>query len=127
MANRNPSPKDRFRKGVSGNLEGGRKHNPEIKAIKRLTEAEMIEVGSLVLKGNIRELQLVLKDPTSSVLKCMMAGVAIKTIQKGDPHALDVLLNRLIGKVKERVEVTGIDAPKVIVNLPANGREIDKD
>ena len=128
MANPNPKPPpkhSRFKKGQSGNPLGGKLANPEMRAIRNLTEAEMVNIGSLILKGSIKDLQAIAKDPNSTVLQAMMAAVAVKTMQKGDAQALDVLLNRLIGKVKERVEVTGNAlAPLVVVSLPSNGREV---
>jgi hypothetical protein len=41
----------------------------------------------------------------------MVASVALKIISKGDMYALDVLLNRLIGKVKDEVLLTGDGNP----------------
>lgn len=96
----------KFKKGQSGNPLGGQLHNKELKAIRNLTEDEMIEIGSLVVKGSIDELKRIKDDPKTTVLKAMMASVAIKTIAKGDAQALEVLLNRLVGKVKDKVEVT---------------------
>lgn len=94
-----------FKKGVSGNPEGRPPLTPEQKALRNLTEAEMVEIGSLVVKGNIAELKKLMKNPKTTVLKAMMAAVAVKTIQSGNPSALDTLLNRLVGKVKDVVEV----------------------
>lgn len=112
--------KYKFKKGVSGNPLGGKIHDPEIRKLRNLTKEEMIEVGSLVLKGSVEELKAIGKDPKASALKCMMAAVAVRTIQKGDPYALDVLLNRLIGKVKEEVKHTGLSptTQSVVVTLP---------
>lgn len=119
-----PPKQTRWKKGQSGNPQGGKKHSPEMKKIRNLTEQEMIEIGSLVLKGSVDELRVIAKDGTASALKCMMAAVAVRTISKGDPHALEVLLNRLIGKVKERLDVNmpQVDSVQVRIMLPDNGR-----
>lgn len=98
--------KNKWRKGQSGNPLGGQKHNPELKMIRNLTEQEVVEIGSLVVKGSIKELRAIAKDEDGSAIRCMIAAVAVKVMSKGDPQALEVLLNRLIGKVKEKVEVT---------------------
>ncbi len=98
-----------IKKGEIRNPLGGRAHNPVMKAFKSLTEAEMMEIGTLVLKGSLTELKAIKNNQeNTSVLKAMLAGVAIRTIEKGDPTALDVLLNRLIGKVRENVHHTGL-------------------
>lgn len=109
MANPNPSKKGQFKPGQSGNPQGGKLHNPELRAIKRLTSAEVAEIGSLIVKKNIAGLQAVAKDPESSALKVWMAAIAIKGIKSGDASKLDVLLNRITGKVKERIELSGED------------------
>ena len=107
---RNLSNLKPFKKGQSGNPLGRSLENPEMKKLKNLTEAEMVEVGSLVVKGTIKQLRAIKDDPNASALKCMMAAVAIKTISTGNPQALDILLNRLVGKAKERVEVVSTNA-----------------
>lgn len=115
----------KFKKGQSGNPSGGRAHDPALRMIRHLTKAELVEIGNLVIKNNMEELKKIGKDPNASVIKTMLAAVAVKIITKGDMHALDVLLNRLVGKVKDEVEHTGtLHAPQVVVTLPSNGREV---
>lgn len=97
-----------IKKGQVLNPEGGRAHNPELRAIKRMTAVEVAEMGSLVLKNDIDSLKKIAKEPGASVLKVMIAAVAVKVIEKGDAHALDILLNRLVGKVKENIEISSI-------------------
>jgi N-acetylglucosamine kinase-like BadF-type ATPase len=99
-----PPIEHQFKKGSSGNPLGGKLHNQEIRKLKNLTEAELVEVGSLVVKGSIAELQALSKNPNCTALTAMMASVAAKAINKGDAQALDILLNRIVGKVKDRVE-----------------------
>lgn len=110
-----------FKKGVSGNPLGGKLHNPELRAIKRLTSAEVAEIGTLIVSKNAKKLKDIITDamgdkskgisanPDSkhSSLKVWIATVALKGITKGDAHALDVLLNRITGRVKEKIELTG--------------------
>lgn len=115
-----------FKKGKSGNPLGGKLHDPEIKILKRLSKEELKEVGNLVLQNDMKALQAIGKpDSGASVLKMMVAAVAVRVVQKGDMQALDILLNRLIGKVKDEVEHTGPNgAPAmVMLTMPANGSE----
>ena len=117
----------RFKKGQTGNPDGARLHDPLVKAFKNLTKDEMMEIGTLVLKGSIDELKQVSKNPKTTVLKAMLAAVAVRTISKGDPGALEVLLNRLIGKVRDDIHHTGLPAaaqPTVII-LPAKKTKSD--
>jgi hypothetical protein len=96
-----------------------------MKMLKHLTKQELIEVGNLVIKNNREELVKLAKDPKASVITTMIASVAAKIISKGDMHALDILLNRLIGKVKDEVSHSGLvtNVAKVTLTMPANGSE----
>lgn len=116
----------RWVKGQSGNPLGKQTHLDW--KLRQLTRSEFAEIANMIIKGNIVELKKIIKDENSSALHCMVASVAVKCIQKGDMHSLDILLNRMVGKVKEEVELTGdIAAPQVIVSLPSNGREVQVD
>lgn len=101
-----------IKKGQVLNPEGGRAHNPMLKAIKRLTAAEVAEIGTLILSKNVTGLKTILNsaknDPEAkaSVLKTWIASVALRGIAKGDAHALDLLLNRLIGKTADRIKIS---------------------
>lgn len=126
---KNPPLASRWKKGQSGNPAGGQKHNQELKAIKNLTNAELIEVGNIVIKGNVEELKRIARDDAETALKRMLASVVVKIISKGDMTALDVLLNRLVGKVKDQMDISGLPvAPgaQVVICLPPNGRERDR-
>lgn len=101
-----------FKKGQSGNPEGGRAHNPELRRIKRVTQAEVAEIGSLIVGKDLNALKQIVADAKSgakkhSALKLWMATVAIKGITSGDSHRLNALLDRVVGKVKEKIELTG--------------------
>ena len=113
-----------FPKGTSGN-PGGRPRTPEeLKLIKRLTQKELAEVGSMIIKMTPAEITALSKDPNATLIQAMVAALAKKTIDKGDPIAFDKLMDRLIGKVKDTLEVTGANGgPQVVVSLPSNGRE----
>lgn len=115
-----------WKPGVSGNPLGGQMHDKEMRMIKNLSKQELKDVANLVIKGNIKALLNIKDDDDATVLKRMLASVAVRIINKGDMHDLDVLLNRLIGKVKEELDLTGDmthRGARVTVTLPSNGRE----
>jgi hypothetical protein len=122
-----PPKKNQFKKGQSGNPLGGKLHNPEIKKIKALTEAELIEVGAVVAKGKIGELKALMKNPETNTLQAMVAGLAVKAMIKGDAAAFNALMDRLLGKVKENFHLSGSigGTSKVILTMPANGSEAE--
>jgi hypothetical protein len=116
-----------FKKGQSGNPQGARLHNPEIKKIKALTEAELIEVATFVLKSSVGQIKMKMKDPKTPVLQGMVLGLALKTMVKGDAQAFNALMDRLLGKVKENLNLSGHvgGVSKVILTMPANGSEAE--
>ncbi len=113
----------RWKPGQSGNPSGNAGDPPELKKLKNLTKGELVDVGNMVVKGDFDSLQKLAKDKKATVLQRMLAAVAVKVIEKGDMHSLDILLNRMVGKVKDEVAFTG-NVPQVVVNLPDNGRSV---
>lgn len=108
-----------IKKGQVLNPLGAGAHDPELRALKRLTAHEVAEIGSMIVQRNLPALQQIIKeskdlDSKHSALKVWMATIAIKGISKGDSHALDTLLNRITGRVKEKIELTGADGGPVL-------------
>ena len=101
-----PPKEHQFKKGEVRNPLGAGAHNKELKAIKKLTQKELAEVATLILRNNVEELKAVGTDPDSSVLKVWICSVAAAAIKRGDALALNVLLDRIVGKVKDVVETT---------------------
>lgn len=113
-----------WKPGQSGNPSGGRAHDPALKALKRMTKDELAKIGQLVLDGDYETLVELAGDRSASVLAQMLASVCLRIINKGDHAALDTLLNRIVGKVKDELDVGGTGlAARVVVTLPSNGRE----
>lgn len=120
-----------FPKGVSGNPLGAGHPNYDrtSSVMKRLTAKEVKDLSGLILLGDIAELQAIAKDKKEKVIKVMLAAVAVKIISKGDANALNILLDRLIGKVANPIRLGNTDGSpigevvRVNVTLPSNGRE----
>lgn len=113
----------KFQKGQSGNPAG---RPPDVlgRKMRALTAEEFREMANLIVKGDMNELKEIAKDPNQTALRAMIASVAIKITERGDMHSLDIFLNRLVGKVKEHIEVTGANkGPQVIFHTFLNGSE----
>lgn len=98
----------KFKRGISGNPNGRPKLDAQTKRIRTLTNEQLKDMGDEILLGTRKKLQGMLEDPECTPLKCWIANVALKGIQSGDMGSLNELLNRLIGKVKDTVDVNGI-------------------
>lgn len=121
-----PPEASRWKKGQSGNPLGAQLHNAEMRVIKNLTSKELVDIGNLVVKGNFKALQAIKDDENSTIIQMMVAAVCMKVMRTGDMGALDILLNRLVGKVKEQIQFDGKHEaipPRVVVSLPSNGKE----
>ncbi len=118
----NPKPATKFKKGKSGNPAGRPPDPPELKALKNLTKAELIRVANIVVKGDMAALKAIAASDKSSVLEAMLAGVCIRIMKRGDMQALNILLDRLIGRVPGKDELPPSTGSKVLIYIPDNGR-----
>jgi hypothetical protein len=132
MANPNPSPKTRIKKGEVRNPKGTNMW-ASVAAfnLRRLSQAEINKIGDLVILGNLDQLKKTARDPNAPVLAVMLAAISVKVIESGDMDLLNKLLDRLVGKIKEHHHFTGnvpqspVLGAQVVVTLPSNGREAE--
>jgi hypothetical protein len=103
---RTPPEGKRFKPGQSGNPLGAALHDPIKKRIKKLTTRELDKVLNLLFLGNLQGLKRIAKNPESQVIEVWLCYVAMHAIKKGDIGPLCALLDRLLGRPKERIEVT---------------------
>ena len=96
-----------------------------MKAMKALTRQELVDMGTLIVMGKASDLMLIEANPDATALEKMVGSIVSNIMLKGDMGAFNLLLDRLIGKVKDDLHHhhTGDVRAQVIVSLPANGRE----
>lgn len=125
--NAKPPRKGQWQKGQSGNPSGLERHPPGFRALRNLTKKELIDVGNVLIKGDMEGLRRVAEDEKSPALMAMIASICLTIYNSGDMKALDTLLNRLIGKVREDIHhggsIGGVSGAQVVVTLPSNGKE----
>lgn len=89
---------------------GGRPRLPDdVKEARALTRADLDRHLTRFMAMGPNELAEVRKNPNSTMLELLIISVMTHGVNKGDQQRLGFLLERLssIGKVKERVEVSG--------------------
>lgn len=96
----------RFQKGQSGNPEGARRHNQEVKVLRRLTHGELAHVATTLLKKKKEGVDQIADDPEASALAVWIARIIQTGADAGNGAKLDTILNRLIGKVSDKVDLT---------------------
>lgn len=97
MANKNPSVSTRFKPGQSGNISGKRKG--------LLTRDQVNGTISDLYKNGPEELKEVIESPKSTMLQIHIASIIAKGVSKGCATALEGLLQRSIGRIKDDQEI----------------------
>jgi len=97
----------KYVKGQSGNPSGRKKEDPLIRKVKETTYKEFLE--GLQLYGTLsrEEMQKELQRPDATMFE-LMFGQIVASAAKGDKDARQVLLDRLWGKVKDKVEYSDV-------------------
>ena len=93
-----PPRHSQFKKGQSGNPEGGRKHDPIRRAVKTLTLKEIVEVLNDVLQSRVKDLENELKDPEIPLAKLIVGKAALRASKKGDIKLFNTLVEPVVGK-----------------------------
>lgn len=116
-------PIHRFKKGEVHNPLGAGAHNPLHRQVRKLTKQELAEVASVIIKSDLKGLTEIKENanhpaPTKrpSVLQVWIASAAIKGINTGNFTTLNQILDRVIGKVKDEVEVSGPGGTSIAVS-----------
>lgn len=92
-----------FKPGQSGNPGGQTKGAMRI---KKLSKEQFAEVVDLIIQGNLEELKALAQNPKATVLKQYVAKAVDEGMKRGDWGMLNSLLDRLIGKPKEDVQLS---------------------
>jgi hypothetical protein len=95
-----------FAKGVSGNPKGGPGLPKDVKEARKLTQGELERAVNRYLHLSRGELKAAIEAPGTPMIEIMIASIIAQAATKGDQMRLDFILNRIIGKVQDRVEVT---------------------
>jgi hypothetical protein len=94
-----------FKKGQSGNPKGMAAMPKELRDLRRHTAAEIRLLIAMLLRSTREEVEAAEANEQEPILNRIFAQVLIKTYETGNFMTLDSVLNRLIGKVKERFEI----------------------
>lgn len=94
-----------FKPGQSGNPGGKAKLPEDIREARKLNQIELERVINKYLYLGHEDFEAEIKRPGVPMLELMLASIVKAAAQKGDQLRLDFILNRVIGKVKERIEV----------------------
>ena len=94
-----------IKKGEVRNPNGGRTHNPAIKAIKRLSQEIFREVVEQVLTGNTQDLIEFINNPNTSAIQVGAAKAFKKAIDNSDWSTIRVMAAELVGKLPDEINI----------------------
>jgi hypothetical protein len=107
------SKKTQFKKGQTGNPNGRPTLPKEIRNLKKFSTKELEDLITVLFQADDVEIQAIINDPTAPRIKKIMAQVLEKAMETGNMNQVDMVLNRIVGKVKEKVELLG--KPSILV------------
>jgi len=93
-----PPKSTQFKKGLSGNPSGAKKHNQDIKKIKHLLRSDVVYKLIPLFHGTISDLNDILRNKESSILELAFASVLLRSIKKGDWKAFKGIVDFIVGK-----------------------------
>lgn len=106
MSNPNPSPENRF---APGNAGGPGRPPDAPAALKQFTKKEIAEVVCKMLKMTIPDMIRYAKQQEATALEVIVSSVITQCVKKGDYWTFDKMIERVIGKVPQKTELTGAD------------------
>lgn len=112
--------KGKWKKGQSGNPNGMKPMPKHLKNVKDLDARVVQKTLSYFMEMDYNQLTEVLKDKSRPVMDHMIARICAMAIKNGDQQRLDFLFNRIIGKVKDKVEQTTtlkVGSPEELIKL----------
>ena len=116
-----PPKSAQWKPGQSGNPTG--KMDVVKRALRQLSREEHEKFVNLILFCPLEDLRKMAMDPKAPALQVMVASLVHRVIVKGDTATYDRILDRLIGPVRQSIELTQPQGPLVHITLPSNGRE----
>lgn len=127
MPNNNPSGRGgkRFQKGQTGNPKGSSARARDMGSLTRLTNQVLADIGSDILHGTEGRLEAIVTDPDATVIKKWTAKLIIHSMIEGDAGVYNTLLNRIVGKVKERIEHSGPDGDAIQLRAKMTVQEME--
>jgi hypothetical protein len=120
------SPKRRkhtWKPGQTGNPKGRGRLPPEIKQLKILSTMELMAGMNEIIRLNVSELKERMNDPNITSLEAGICKILFLAITKGDHIRMDFILNRLIGKSKETIEIQQTAIAERIKEISAMSEE----
>lgn len=114
-----------FKPGISGNPSGRPPMPQDVNDARRMSKIEFIRLCNEYLYMTRQEITTRLNAPETPAIELIVGSIVTKSATEGDQSRLSFLLDRMIGKVKERVEHTGADDGPIKIDETISEEELN--
>ena len=97
---------------------------PELKEAQAYTRVQLISAITKYIVMPLSDLMVLAKDNSLSAIDHMIMRIIINGIQKGDHQRMEVLLDRIQGKVKQVIENVGDKPVRDVARLDDLHKEL---
>jgi regulator of sigma D len=115
-----------FVKGQVANPKGRTPIPEELKKIRKMNRDRLELVVSKYLNMNLIELNQVVKDPNTTALDHMICQIIIKSMATGDHARFNALMDRVVGKVKDQIELAANPHSELMAIIKSRSSQNDK-
>lgn len=105
-----------FKKGEVSNPLGRPKVDPAIREIRNYNKAEIERLFNEFMNVTLSELVAILRDKSRTVIELMVAKVISESIRRGDQVRFNFLLDRMVGKVVDRMDASFNSTLEALIN-----------
>lgn len=98
----------------------------DVNDARRLTKIEFIRVCEKYISMTETELNEKIRDTSTTVLELIVAKILQNAITYGDNTRLSFFLDRMIGKVTEKIQHTGLDDGPIRMVDEMTDEELDR-
>ena len=98
-----------FEPGKSGNPKGRPPLPDDVKEARKLTKIEFERIANKYIHMTRAELKVAAKEPEATAMDRMVIKIIVDAVKFGKIYNIEFLLDRLVGKVIEKRELTGKD------------------
>lgn len=77
-------------------------------------KAEVNDTIQALISMNVEEIKEVLTNDKATILEKTVASALIKSISRGDLSSIESLINRIYGKPKDHVEMSGAQEIRIV-------------
>jgi hypothetical protein len=93
------------KKGEVRNPEGGRTHNPIMRALAKVTKDSFADVLTIAFQSTETELQDLIFDPEATALKKLIARAMLQALEEVNYGFVERIADRLIGRIEDNINI----------------------